>query len=196
MRRARMPTGKEIAQLDLIVTGLVGLGGVLVGGALAGLIELWRQLLDGRAAARIVRMEIQDNVNLAVLSVGHARSDVARFKDGAWRDLRVKLVPLLPEAALMHMGIYYGAVFIVEGWAAEASSGQSNAKVQIKEWIDEIMLDAALLKQVQGRSRLAQMADLLLGRATFPTPAKGQLGMDKQLADRKKKVMDIFEGKA
>ena len=181
--------------MDLVVTGLVGFGGVLIGGALAGLIELWRQLLEGRAAARIVRMEIQDNVNLAVLSVGHARSDVARFKDNAWRDLRVKLVPLLPEAALMHMGIYYGAVFIVEDWAAKASSGQSNAKGQVKEWIDEIMLDAALLKQLQGRSRLAQMVDLLLGRATFPTPAKGEPGMAKRLADRKKKVMDIFDGK-
>ncbi len=180
--------------MDLVVTGLVGFGGVLIGGALAGLIELWRQLLEGRAAARILRMEIQGNVTRATLSVAHSRSDIV-LKDDAWKDLRVKVVPLLPEEFLLHLHTSYDGIFVVREHILEVDSDRSQAKTQVKDWTDSMLLHAAFLKQLQGRSRIAQLVDLLRGRPTFPPAVKGEIGMEEQLAERKKKLMEMFEGK-
>ena len=180
--------------MDLVVTGLVGLGGVLIGGALAGFIELWRQLLEGRAAARILRMEIQENVNRALLSVAHFRSDIA-LKDDAWKDLRAKVVPLLPEVFLLQLSISYDGMFVVRNWIDKAALKQERAKAiaQVREWTDNMMWHATFLIQLRQRRRIAQLVDLLLGRPTFPPPVKGEPGMEKQLSERKKKVMEMFE---
>ena len=179
--------------MNLVITALVGFGGVLIGGALAGLIELWRQLLEGRAAARILRLEIQENVNRAGLSVTHLHSGI-RLKYDAWRDVRVKVAPLLPEVVLGHLATGYGALFIVEDWISKIQQKQSQAKAEIWHWAEDMMLDSAFLLQLQRRSRIAQMVDLLLGKPTFPTPARGAPGMEEQLAERKKKLMERFRG--
>jgi len=182
--------------LDLVVTGLVGFGGVLIGGVLAGLIELWRQLLEGRAAARILRMEINENVNRAIQSVAYVRSDIA-LKDDAWKDLRAKVVPLLPEEFLLQLSTSYDMMFIVRNWIDKAALKQERdeAIAQVKEWTENMMWHATFLIQLRQRRRIAQLVDLLLGRPTFPRPAKGEPGMEKQLAERKKKIMEMFDRK-
>jgi len=180
--------------VDVAVTGLVAFGGVLIGGALTGLIELWRQLLEGRAAARIVRMEIQENVNRAVLSVTHTQTGI-KLKDDGWRDLRVKLAPLLPEEVLLHLASGYGAIFIAEDWITKITSKETAAKAEIKQWADNMMLDSGFLLQLERRSRPAQMCDLLFGRPTFPTPKHGEPNMKNELAEKKKQLFEMFEVK-
>jgi len=53
---------------------------------------------------------------------------------------------------------------------------------------------ASLLMQIQRRRRLAQLIDLLLGRATFPPPVKGDRPPAEQLAEMKRKVFEEIEG--
>ena len=178
--------------MDLVITGLVGLGGVLVGGALAGLLDLWRQVSEGRAAARILRMEMQENVNRAILSVAQRRTDIA-LNDDAWKDLRIKVAPLMPEVVLLHLGIDYSAIFIVRDWISKAALRQNRAKAEVETWTNAMMLHSSFLMQLDGRSRIAQMVDLLLGRPTFPPRAEGEPGMEERLAERKKKLMEEFE---
>lgn len=180
--------------MDVVVTGLVGFGGVLVGAALTGVIELWRQLLEGRAAARIVRMEIQDNANRCIQSVTHSRHDI-RLKDDAWRDLRARLVPLLPEIVLQDLASGYGAIFIVEDWISKVQLMQNEVKDQLQQWVDNMTLHSGFLLQLERRSRFAQMLDLVFGRPTFPTPSKGKQGVEQLLEEKKQKLSEMFEAK-
>jgi len=173
--------------VEVVVTGLVGLGGVMVGVALTGVIDLWRQLLDGRAAARIIRMEINENANRAVLSATHSHPGI-RMRDDAWRDLRVKLAPLLPNAVLHHLATGYGAIFIVEDWVSKIQQKGDEAKAQIRQWAEAMMLDSSFLSQLEKRSRLTQMMDLLRGMPTFPPPVKGERPTKEQFAELRDKL--------
>ena len=177
--------------MDIVVTGLVAFGGVLVGGALTGLIELWRQLLEGRAAARIIRMEIQDNANRCIQSIAHSRPDI-RLKDDAWRDLRAKLAPLLPELVLQDLASGYGAMFIAEDWISKVQLKRDEAKAQVQQWVDSMMVHSSFLLQLEKRSRIPQMVDLLLGRPTFPTPGGGEQATRQLLEEKRRKLSELF----
>jgi len=179
--------------LDLVVTALVGFGGVIVGAALTGLIDLWRQLLDGRAAARIVRLEIQANVNRAVQSIDVGRADF-RLADDAWKDLRVKLAPLVPDVVLNHISVGYVGIFIVEDWIRRLNQKPEEARANVRQWSEQMIIDSSFLIQLERRSRAAQMLDLLLGRPTFPTPNSGESRVEDELEEHKKKIFKQFEG--
>jgi len=164
--------------------------GVLVGGLLTATLDLWRQVLSGRAAARVVRLEIHENINRCVQSVASQHPGI-KLTDEAWRDLRVQLVPLLPDDAVLDISIGYGALFIVEDWISKIQQKHAEAKEQIQQWSNRMIIHVALLKQLESRSRLAQMVDLLLGRPTFPPPRTGAKPAEEQLAEMKRK---LFEG--
>lgn len=178
--------------MDILLTGLVGLTGVLVGGALTGVMDLWRQLIDGKSAARIIRMEIQENVNRAVQAINRSRPDI-RLRDDGWKDLRVKLVPLLPDEVLLQMSSTYGAIFIVEEWISKIQQKPQEANTQIRQWIDNATLHAGFLIQLSRRSRVPQMVDLLLGKPTFPPPGKGERPAEERLAEMKKKLFEVYD---
>ncbi len=162
--------------MNVAIGGAFALAGVVIGAVLAGIVELWRQVLNGRAAARIVRMEIQENAVRCKLYIKAGPAEIERtiqevkLLDDAWKDLRVQLAPMLTDEALVGISTRYGALFIVEYWMRQFQTNLGEARSQVKQWLDGALIDAALLKQVEARPRLAQFIDLLMGRATWPPP--------------------------
>lgn len=178
--------------MEVALGGIFVLVGVLVGAGLTGVLDLWRQVLSGRAAARIVRLEIQENINRCLLSMA-SRHPGIKLGNEAWRDLRVQLAPLLPDEAVLHISIGYGALFIVEDWITKIQLKYEEAREQIQQWSEQMIIHVALLKQLETRSRLAQMADLIRGRPTFPPRRKGEKPSEEQLAEMKQKLFEAME---
>ena len=171
--------------MDIALPAIFGLIGVAVGAGLTALLELWRQVLAFRAAARVIRYEINDNVEKCILAIEKRRPDM-QLVDEAWKAHRLHLAPLLPQEVYMQMAASYGAVFIVHEWLQRIPGRFDDSSRQIKQWMDQMMIHSTLLLQVERRRRGAQFLDALLARPTFPPPVtgKGQKGAPARGAGR------------
>lgn len=165
-------TGTEIAVLCAVGFGGALLG-ALVGGLTTALLEFWKQVLAGQAAARVVQYEIQENVNRCVQAI-NSRHPGVRLVDEAWKAHRLQLAPLLPREVYMQLATSYGAIFIVDEWVRRIESRFDESRCEIEQWLKPMTRHAALLLQVQARKRSAQFIDALLGRPTFPPPRSGR----------------------
>lgn len=150
----------------LIATG-AALGGALIGVTGGFLLEFWRQVLNGRSAARIIRMEIQHNMNICLLCISLHKPDIT-LTGKAWSEHMMELAPLLPDEVLLNLSTSYGASFLVQNQIAAIADRPEQAEREIKTWLEPLKRHAGLLKQIEARRRVAQFIDLLLGRATFP----------------------------
>src|ERR1700674_771897 len=104
--------------MGLLITGLIGLLGVTVGAFLNFVMEVWRVVLGGRAAARVVRLEMQANANKCIQAI-HSRDGSIRLSETGWLAHREQLANVLPEAAFLHVSTGYDAMFIVQQRIAE-----------------------------------------------------------------------------
>jgi hypothetical protein len=134
-------------------------------------------------------MEMQDNANRAALAVFSNRDDV-RMRDEGWKGHRLLLVPLLPQEVLLHMSVTYGACWIIDDWISRLSAKPKEAKEQVEQWIENVMLDSTFLIQLTKRWRFVQMIDLLLDRPTFRRGGKSNEGTREQFRDMRKRIMD------
>ena len=158
--------------MQLLVTGLIGLLGVMVGAFLNFVMEVWRVVLGGRASARVVRLEMQANANKCVQAI-HSRDASIRLSDTAWLTHREQLANVLPEEAFRHVSIGYDAMFIVQQRITEIGGDNfSFCKSELEQWAKRLLVHCGLFKQIERRRRLAQMLDVFLGRTTFPTGEK------------------------
>jgi hypothetical protein len=165
--------------LDVIVkaeslwpTFLVGLGGALIGALAVFGVELWRQVLEFRSAARVIEYELKANLNRCTQAILARRGDV-QLLDEAWRSHRIKLAPLMPADAYMRISTSYDAIFIVQDWIRKLPTDQFEAaRKQLQDWMGQTSLHPALLIQVQKRKRLSQVTDALFSRPTWAPPVK------------------------
>jgi hypothetical protein len=171
--------------LDVVVKGqslwptfLVGLGGALIGALAVFGVELWRQVLEFRSAARVIEYELKANLNRCTQAILARRGDV-QLLDEAWRSHRVNLAPLMSADAYMGISTSYDAVFIVQDWIKKLPTDEFEAaKKQLQDWMGQTSLHPALLIQVQKRKRLSQIIDALLSRPTWAPPVKGEDKLD------------------
>lgn len=154
--------------MNILLTALAGLAGVLVGGWLAFALDLWRVVLASKAAARVVHFEIQANVNRCALTICAKRSEL-RLSDAAWLRHREQLVHVLPQEAYFQMSTAYDALPLVQKRIDSITTQFDLGKSELEAWSKQMLRDGALLLQIEERRRLPQMIDLLLGRPTFPT---------------------------
>jgi len=149
--------------MDIVATFLVGFGGVLVGGALAGFLELWRRGLDGQAAARLIRIEtVENRVNVErAVKYGHRGERVARH---AWNDYRLAVTPFLDELQIMQIAESYSLVDKVnERWFEALKTG---GRTPLNKWVDRLREDGRILRGVEIQSSLKLALRLLKGRRT------------------------------
>jgi hypothetical protein len=158
--------------LEIALPAIFGLVGVLVGALLSALLELWRQVLDFRAAARVVRYEIMENLTKCGLAVSN-RWPNAELSDEAWRAHRLQLAPLFPDEVYDKVARDYGGVLVVQNWLGQVAERFDEAAPQIIQWMDQMRTDFALLLQVERRRRAAQFLDAMLARPTSPPPVRG-----------------------
>ena len=152
--------------MDIVVTGLVGFGGVLIGGALTAVFELWRRVLDGIAAGRLVRMELVDNRSMVEVALAGKKG--VRLSDQAWRDQRLSLAPLLTEVELGRLwrdigltGHQQEIIEILEQQHGENPKPLSN---ELLEWKDALRERGRELRALEGKRKLALMWRLLRGQ--------------------------------
>jgi len=188
-------TGSEFSVWEAVVVAFVGFGGVLIGGLMTGVAQVWKQVVDSRSAAQIIRMELQDNVNRAALAVTHQRSDV-RLHDDAWKGHRGQLVPLLPREVLLQMSTLNGACWIVDDWISRIAVKPKEAKAEIDQWVEGAALNATFLIQLTRRSRIAQMIEVILDRPTFPPAQKGKSAGKQSFAEMREKIMQMAQPSA
>ena len=159
--------------MDIALPAIFGFVGVLVGALLSALLELWREVLAFRAAARVVRYEIMENLTKCELAVTNRRADV-ELVDEAWRAHRLQLAPFLPQEVYMQMAASYGAVFVVREWLQRMPERFDDSRREIRQWMGQLITHSTLLLQVERRKRGAQFLDALLARPTFPPPVRGK----------------------
>lgn len=153
--------------MDTALPAIFGLAGVLVGALLTGLLDLSRQVLVFRAAARVIRYEIEDNAAKCIVAVERRRSHIALLDD-AWRMHRLQLAPLIPQEVYRNMALTYTSLFIVGEWLRRLPADFDQASREIKEAVDEMAHHSRFLSRVERRSRAAQFLDALLARPTYP----------------------------
>lgn len=186
----------------VFLAGSFGLFGVLVGSALGGVLEIWRTTLSARAAARVIRSEIQDNGNKCQLAITFRDGDL-ELTDRAWHELRVQIGQVVPEHAFLLMNTGYGSMFLIKRRLRTIQSDYARAKAELEDWVIRMMDYSSLLAQIETRSRFAQMADLLLGHQTYPggksNPIKERLERPETIgtsadSEMKKAIDETFEG--
>jgi len=163
--------------LDVIIKGqslwptfLVGLGGALIGALAVFGVELWRQVLEFRSAARVVEYELKANLNRCTLAISARRGDIDLL-DEAWHDYRIKLAPLLPTEVYLAISTSYDAFFVLRHWISKLPTDEyAAAKREVEDWIGRAQLHPAVLIQIQRRKRASQVFDALFSRATWAPP--------------------------
>lgn len=164
---------------DIVVQGdsqwptlFVGFLGVVVGAASVFVLEHWRQVISFRAAAKVVRFEIDENVRRASRAIHDGRVGVATFLDEAWGTHRADLVALLDESTAQQVSAVYYRMFIMQNLVGTFPTRFDESKLEIEPWIGELVSTSSAMKQVEGRPRLFQLRDALFARPTFSTAAK------------------------
>ena len=155
----------ESANLPIWATALIAGGsalfGAVVGGTVAGLLELWRQVVAGLAASRILRIELSTNatvIDFLLNPVIEREVMNVDFQDDAWLQLRIAVAPLLSESDLGYLQATYSAIPMYRGLAAtlrETGSDQRSEQ-NLAAWKRQIGLAKAKLREMErtGRYRL------------------------------------------
>jgi hypothetical protein len=165
-----MDSGSGFTLTEALVVAAVGFGGVLTGSLLSILAEMWREVHRARSSTRIVRMEMNANLNKSIQAVALKNPGVELLND-AWKRFCGDMADLIPDEALSGISTNYEALFIIQ--KAISQIGQRGLRPEelngIREWQRRTIIDSAFLLQLQRRRRLAHLMDMLFGRATFVT---------------------------
>jgi hypothetical protein len=149
---------------------LTGLIGTLVGAFVVFVSELWRQVLNGKAAARLIYVESHQNALLCDWAAdGHHYSSLS---DRVWQSHSVHVIPLLTnEASQITLAAYFAAPEtqqmiqeVVEG-QTEAGAGANSLKIHSLDF----QKAAYWMYEIENKSRLKLLFELLRGRPALPS---------------------------
>lgn len=98
----------------MMIAGGSAFFGAMVGAFSSALLELWRQIVSGLAASRVIRSELTENMTIAGVALDRAEDHnrethglEVRFRDQAWLQLRTAVAPLLDASALTYVAAIY-----------------------------------------------------------------------------------------
>ena len=157
-------SGSEIA----VVAG-VGFGsallGALAGGLTTSLLEMWKQVLGGIDAARVIRYEMFINSsNLEMLMEGKIPGTT--LTDDAWRAHRLALAPLLSESEMFYLCREQGFLPVAQQMVGQLSNPMNvgAARKNLQDWISSLKQRTYELAQLECRSRTQLFLKALRGR--------------------------------
>lgn len=159
-------------------TALIAAGsallGAIVGGTFSGLLELWRQIIGGLAASRILRIEMSTNATVIDFVLGDASTPANEriaqnvdFHDEAWLQLRLSVAPLLSESDLGYLQALYAGMPLYRTSAAKLRNAGADPKLEanLTGWKRQMMLAQSNLLEMERTGRLP-----LLWRLLRPQP--------------------------
>ena len=160
--------------MDVIVKGdpqwpilLVTLLSVSLGVALTFFVSVWQRVLDGQAAARLIRAESIAN-RARVLE----RAPPDHLSTAAWETHGMKVVPFLGELHLMRIGESYaelariGLLIEIEARRGESELGDD----RIATWVEHEKENGRILRHYVEAARPWKLAPMLLWPRRVATP--------------------------
>jgi hypothetical protein len=162
---------------------VAAIAGAVVGALAVFLAELWRQVLEGVSAARIIYAEVTNNSSICDQA---AEGMVYRsLSADVWQEHATKVVPLLTDEAAKSIAIVYLGIPMAQQLLSAILQGAKPDKEQLKDigrdfrkaelWIQHIFLK---------KSRLRLLHELTLGRVTGPTEKRIDQVLDEEDAGR------------
>jgi len=148
---------------------LAGLIGTLVGAFVVFVSELWRQVLDGKAAARLIYVESHQN---SLLCDWAADGQFYRsLSDRVWQAHSVRVTSLLTNEASEITVVAYLAVPTAQQTIEAVENGQTEAAVidDLKVHSLDFRKAAHWMYVIEKKSRLKLLLELLKGRPTLPS---------------------------
>jgi len=145
-----------------MVVFLAALAGAIVGGLITWLFSLWRTVVEGQAAARVIRLEITGNVTeLELASDGNWHG--LDLSDDAWRQHRLALAPILNEKEI---GLLYRDQLHITHIRrlVEAPLGTPGVAQTLADWNDDLRERRRDLRRIESRSRWALVFRVLFCR--------------------------------
>jgi hypothetical protein len=135
---------------EVWLAGVFGLVAVAVGFVLSLMAALWQRVLDGQAAARLIRVESIANRTKII-----ERAPPSYLTKHAWETHAAKIVPFLEELELMRIGQSYNEMarigLLIE---IEARSGKTDrGRRRIIEWVEREKKNGALLRNKIERAK-------------------------------------------
>ena len=149
---------------------LAALGGALVGAMMVFVAELWRQVLDGKAAARLIYVESHKN-GLMCDSAIIEGTRYLPLSDAEWRTHSVHVVPLLTADASKVVASTYLAVPASQQLIKELLDLPSNAqgdgaKLELEEHSRDFRKVSSWMYKIEKKGRFELLVELLLDRPT------------------------------
>jgi hypothetical protein len=149
---------------------LAALIGTLVGAFVVFISELWRQVLAGKAAARLIYVESHQN---ALLCNWAADEQFYRsLSDSVWQAHSVHVIPLLTSEASERIVIAYLGVPTAQQTIEAVATSQTEAAGVVNE-LNDHALDfrkaAYWMHVIEKKSRLKLLFELLRGRPALPS---------------------------
>jgi len=145
-------------------SGIFALGGVLIGAVLALVIEVWKRVLDGQAAARVIRVEMVENRVIATgyLQHGTVVDGTGVFDATAWNAYRLVMAPLLTEMQLADISACYARQDRI---MQEMLSRHATPK-PVQDWVASSMAVGKNLRAIEGGSRTRLLLAQFFGKRT------------------------------
>lgn len=159
------------------IVALSTLGGVVLGGMLTAVFELWRRVLDAQSAARVIRMETAENRAKMALALQGKTGDPPQ--DAAWLQHRITLAPVLGEEELSDLYRDYsviGQTLLFLRHLHESGEASPRANLHFRQWHKALCERAELLRTIECSSRCKLLWRLLFPKKLDPTAMASEEG--------------------
>ncbi len=144
-----------------------GLVGGILGFLLASSFQIWQRVLDGQAAARLIRVESIANRTRIM-----ERAPQDHLNRQAWASKGSKIVPFLDELDLMRIGESYaemariGLLIEIEARRGESENGDN----RIADWVGKEQENGRVLRHRIEQAKPWTLAPKLLWPRKVATP--------------------------
>jgi len=145
---------------------LAALGGALVGAMMVFVAELWRQVLAGKAAARLIYVESHKNGLMCDWAIEEGTRYLP-LSDAEWRTHSVHVVPLLTADASKVVASTYLAVPASQQLINELLDLPSNAQgdgAKLEEHSRDFRKVSSGMYEIEKKGRFELLVELLLDR--------------------------------
>jgi hypothetical protein len=151
---------------------LAALGGALVGAMMVFVAELWRQVLAGKAAARLIRVE--SNTNAVICDHASQGMYHSELSDTAWRTHCLHVVPLLTADAVNDIADTYSCVPLSQRSMDELRNRPDDPDADgLREGLKAHSKDFDKARfwmfRIEKQGRLGLLVELLSGRRMLPS---------------------------
>ncbi|MDI6858165.1 MAG: hypothetical protein QME71_07640 [Dehalococcoidia bacterium] len=148
--------------IEITVTLIVGFGAALLGSLAVWLFTVWKTVVDGQAAARVIRYELLLNTAKVDLALAGKTGDL-NLSDEGWRSHRLAVALLVPESEWFELCRDVGFMAQAQLWIDTLVNGKAQgiARQHLEIWQSDLHDRRKVLSDIEYSGRLPLMLRLL-----------------------------------